>query len=81
MIINTMHRENGTRTVVVADSGSYYAVDTADTFDEGPETMVFRCRKNGAVYSFRDLYVRRYADMESAMAGHEEIARNIEKYT
>lgn len=69
------------RSIVKASNGRYYCVDTADTFDRGPETMVFRYNKDYEVVTdWNDLYVRNYPDMEDAYDGHSEISSNLEKY-
>ncbi len=78
-----LQRENNNYVahVVRTNDGKYYYVDTADTFDIGPETMVFRFdEKKDVVASFTELYAERYATMEEAYAKHEQIIDNLESY-
>lgn len=81
IIIRTEHRKNGVRTIVKAENGNMYAVDTAYTYDAGPETMVFNYNKNtDSITNWADLYVRHYDTMGEAYVGHEEISRSVSRF-
>ena len=80
-IIGENWRENGVRSIVNHRSGKAYCVDTADTFDCGWETMVFRYNlRRGCCLNANDLYVRHYTDREEAMEGHKEVSLNLEEF-
>lgn len=80
MVIRTEAKPDGIglRSIVKAGNGKYYCVDTCDTFDVGPETMVFHCGKSGEVRNWTDLYCRRYGDMETAKSGHNDTVENLD---
>ncbi len=60
------------RTHIQTANGQYVAVDTANTFDAGWETMVFR--SNGKeIVSFKDLDCMRYDSRQEAMKGHSDM--------
>ena len=66
--------------VVEAKSGNTYYVDTANTVDAGPETMVFLYDPTvQKVKSWHDLYARWYFNMEDAYKGHKEIVASIDE--
>lgn len=78
-ILSVIKRENGIRTIVQTEDGKGYCVDTARTWDHGPETMVFRYDiRAGQVKGWHDLYMRRYATMEEAYKGHDEVAEGLD---
>ena len=64
------------KTIVDTTSG-FVLVDTRNTPDHGPETMVFVCDKNGNVCDWRDLDCMRYKTIPEAIKGH---AVMIEKW-
>lgn len=68
------------RSIVRADDGNHYCVDTTRTFDYGPETMVFPYDiKQDCVTDWKELYTRRYSDMTIAGLGHMDISKNVEE--
>lgn len=44
------------------------------------ETMVFKCRPNGDVKSWRDLEVAHYYSKEEAQKGHRMMVRKVRNY-
>ncbi len=46
----------------------YVAVSAANTFDQGPETMVFKCNKTATRVDFTDLACVPYRSHEDALA-------------
>ncbi len=74
-------RLNGTKhTIVQTDEGKWYLVSTADTFDNGPETMVFKCDKTGTVNNARDLYAEWHKTMDEGYSRNDMIAHDVEAY-
>ena len=63
------------RTMVETSKG-YVLVDSYDTGDE-LRTVVFKCKEDGEVISWKKLDSRRYATVEEAMKGHWDM---IEKW-
>ena len=82
IIIRDMRRDGGIASIVKARNGMYYCVDTADTFDMGPETMVFRyvMSQNRVKGWDNPLITRHYKCMDDALKGHAEIAYNLSEY-
>lgn len=80
-VIRTMEEKpRWMRSIVKTDDGNYYCVDTANTFDFGPETMVFPYNEQfGYVTDWKELYTRRYSDMTIAGLGHMDISKNVEE--
>lgn len=73
--------DGGTRSIVIANSGRWYCVDTANTWDAGPETMVFRYnRKSKNVTNWQGLFTMRFADMETANEQHKYISEDLEVF-
>lgn len=78
-ILSEASNRDHKRTYVRLSDGKAYCIDTADTFDCGPETMVFRYDpKNDKVDYRRGLYVAHYQTMEDAFKGHDETVAGIE---
>ena len=74
-------REDGIRSIVYTNDGKWYCVDTADTFDCGPETMVFPFNaRTQSCTSARELYVEHYHSMEEGYEKHREIAAALEQF-
>lgn len=63
-------------THVQTPNGRYVAVSTADTFDAGWETMVFRSDSH-EILDFDDLDRMNYNSRQEAEAGHQKM---IEKW-
>lgn len=75
------NRQSSVTHVVRTNDGKTYYVHTSDTFDAGPETMVFPfSEKKDDVVSAREVFVKRYTTMEEAYAKHEQIIDNLESY-
>jgi hypothetical protein len=53
------NRRNGGFCCVFEHKGNYYYADIANTFDAGPECMIFSCDENGKVTSWLELYANR----------------------
>lgn len=67
--------------IVMTNNGKTYYVDTNDTFDAGPETMVFPFDiKKHEVLSWRELYVKRYPTMVEALFEHGKVIADLENY-
>ena len=79
-ILEEERREDEIRTVVMPSNGKVYAVDTADTWDAGPESMVFPYNLRMHSFKSKELYARRYNSMPDAYKGHTEICDNLDKY-
>ena len=84
-VIESIERQQGgckaVGTVVLHGNGKYFLVDTANTPDHGPETMVFSYdKKTETVTKWSDLYAEWYGSMNDALLKHEEIIANLEKY-
>ena len=66
--------------IIQTDNGSYYYVDSANTFDAGYETMVFDYdMKNDEVASWSDRFCLHYATFDQMCKGHFAICENFEK--
>lgn len=57
-------------------NGRKYALSTANTFDKGPETMLFSVKSDGD-WDYRDLFCKRYDSMEAAHASHAALLADI----
>lgn len=79
-IIKQEARDDGFRSYVKTEDGKTYVVDSADTFDVGPETMIFSCHPVTHVINWSGLFKRWYRSMEDAYGEHDMIASNIEAY-
>lgn len=78
-VLRDVSNSDHKRTCVRLSNGRIYCIDTADTFDYGPETMVFNCDTiTGEVEYVNELYVAHYQSMEDAFDGHEWAVENIE---
>lgn len=53
------------------ETGNYYVVSRADTFDRGDETMIFPADEEGEVINWHDLYAGYGEDHETAMQNFE----------
>ena len=71
------HRELGH--IAQTEDGKLFYVDSAITFDNGFETMVFPCDKDGQVTSWFELYVEHYKSEEEMEQRHKYICRNLEE--
>lgn len=72
---------DGIATYVETENGEVFLVDTADTFDRGPETMVFPADKATlSVTDWGELYADWYENMDDAMSVHHTICENLENY-
>ena len=72
-------RKDGIKSIVATGDGKTYCVDTADTFDCGPETMVFPFNaRTQCCTSARELYVEHYHSMNEGYARHGEIVKALE---
>ena len=67
----------GRRDIVNSSVGTVL-VDSADTFDVGYETMVFKCDKTGHIEEYLELDRAIYTSVEDMERGHQEM---IEKWT
>lgn len=76
-VAEDIKRENGKRSVVKAENGKTYCVDTCETYDHGWETMIFRCDEKGHVSDWNDLYCKVYETEDQALSNHAYIAKNI----
>lgn len=57
-------------TIVQRKNGEYVYIDTRWTMDNGWETMVFKCNKNGKVANWGELDCNIYETKEDANEGH-----------
>ena len=81
MVLKEDKMKGGIRTIVRTKNGATYCVDTADTFDLGPETMIFPYSlEKQEVTDWGELGVWRYADMDTAYRTHESIIQNLDDY-
>lgn len=80
MVLQIINREDGVRSYAESNDGTLYCVDTANTFDSGPETMIFRCNKNGTVKWRDSVYTERHDNMEDAFSRHRIIAEDVSDY-
>ena len=81
IVLEAFVREQGKRSYVRTKDGKVHAVDTANTLDRGPETMVFPySEKKYATLYMREEYVEWHETMEEGLVKHDEIAANLEKY-
>lgn len=74
---------NSNSHIVEAENGKLYYVDSADTFDRGPETMVFYVEEqpDGKFsVNWMDLYAELHYNMTEAAIRHMDIINNLEKY-
>lgn len=71
------HRELGD--IVRTEDGTFFYVDSAETFDAGFETMVFPCDEDGQVTSWRERYVEHYESEKEMEQRHIYICRNLEE--
>jgi hypothetical protein len=66
--------------IVKTNTGNYYYVDSADTFDQGFETMAFEYDiESDEVTSWVEVYVERYDSEEEMETRHKEICLNLEE--
>lgn len=72
---------------IVEQDGQYYYVDSALTFDNGYETMIFRAEpdEDGPFNGFKvdawaDLYCERYLSPEHMVTRHAQIIEAIAVY-
>ena len=69
---------SGKRSIVRAENGKYYYVDTTLTFDHGWETMVFPYdNDNHCVSDWGDLYCKVYETEDEALSMHKYISNHI----
>lgn len=77
-------RETGNRElshIVKTDTGSYFYVDSNDTYDCGFETMVFMYdEKKHEVAGWGELYVEHYDTYESMKNNHYAICNRLELF-
>ena len=64
-------------THIVKSNGKYYLVDSCYTFDQGCETMVFRCDSKGNVKNWRDLFAAHYQSESEMQQGHMKIVTDM----
>jgi hypothetical protein len=68
-------------TIVQADNGQLYYVDTAYTYDHGLETMAFLwSEKDDKVVNWSEVAADRYSCLSDALAGHSEMCEHLEEY-
>lgn len=80
-IVENVERANGKRSLVRAENGKWYCVDTCLTFDHGWETMVFPYDADkGKVKNWNDLCCKIYESEDQALSTHAHIAKNIGIY-
>ena len=68
----------GYRDIVESSVGTVL-IDSADTFDVGYETMVFKCDKNGHVEDYLDLDRAIYTSVEDMERGHQQMINKWSK--
>ncbi len=66
-------------TNVVGRNGKHYYVSSCYTFDNGYETMIFYCDKNGNVTDWNDLYCEHYSDELAMTQRHMEIITTMKE--
>lgn len=79
-LIKKLHNRNLGH-IVKHENGNYYYIDSANTFDRGYETMVFKCEKEEDNFrvDFRDLYTVWYQDYSEMKRHHMWLIKHLEK--
>ena len=76
-------KETGWRelsTVVETNDGEQYLVSSADTFDAGFETMVFKWDKTqDNVENWNDFFCEHHTSYDEMVQVHETICENLER--
>ena len=76
------HAESGRKLshIVKTDNGSYYYIDSNNTYDAGYETMAFIYdEKADNVGSWGEVYVKHYTTSQEMIEGHRYACEHLEE--